>query len=125
MTNQIKDLQGEREKLAEENEDLRVRLQYARGDLGKLQQKHISLQLELERCIEEKEDAVESLRQVQAASLKQSEVEAGQVKDDDTEGRVDAGATGQGNSEAEDFGNVTESAEIQVRCLSYSLPIAS
>lgn len=65
LNKQIKDLRSGREKLLEENEDLKVRLQYAREDLRKLQQKHISLQLELEQCINEKEDAIENLKRLE------------------------------------------------------------
>lgn len=65
LNKQIKDLRSERERLLEQIEDFRVRLLYARDDLGKLQQKHIALQLEFEDCVNEKEDALEDIKRLE------------------------------------------------------------
>ena len=58
LNKQIETLQSQTKKLDEENEDLKIRLAYAKGDLNNLQQKHIALQIEQEKCLQEKEDAL-------------------------------------------------------------------
>lgn len=58
LNKHIESLQSQNKKLSEENEDLRIRLGYAKDDLTKLQQRHIALQLEQEKFLQEKEDAL-------------------------------------------------------------------
>ena len=58
LNKHIESLQSQNKKLNEENEDLRIRLGYAKDDLTKLQQRHIALQLEQEKFLQEKEDAL-------------------------------------------------------------------
>ena len=58
LNKRIETLQSQNKKLHEENEDLKLRLGYAKDDINKLQQKHIALQLEQEKCLQEKEDAL-------------------------------------------------------------------
>lgn len=64
LNEQINSLQNENKKLIEENEDLKIRLGYAKDDLNKLQQKHIKLQIEQEQCLQEKEDALALLKEL-------------------------------------------------------------
>lgn len=63
LSKQIETLQNQSEKLSEENEDLKIRLEYAKDDLNKLQQRHILLQIEQEKCLQEKEDALALLKE--------------------------------------------------------------
>ena len=63
LNKQIEKLQIQNRKLDEENQDLEIRLGYAKDDLNKLQQRHIELQIEQERCLQEKEDALAKLRE--------------------------------------------------------------
>lgn len=65
LNEQISSLQNENKKLIEENEDLKIRLGYAKDDLSKLQQKHIKLQIEQEQCLQEKEDAIALLKELE------------------------------------------------------------
>lgn len=65
LNEQINSLQNENKKLIEENEDLKIRLGYAKDDLNKLQQKHIKLQIEQEQCLQEKEDALALLKELE------------------------------------------------------------
>ena len=58
LNKQIETLQTQGKKLSEENEDLKIRLVYAKDDLNKLQQRHIKLQIEQEQCLQEKEDVL-------------------------------------------------------------------
>ena len=58
LNKRIETLQSQNKKLYEENEDFKIRLSYARDDINKLQQRHIALQLEQEKCLQEKEDAL-------------------------------------------------------------------
>ena len=58
LNKQIETLQSQNKKLYEENEDLKIRLSYTKDDINKLQQRHIALQLEQEKCLQEKEDAL-------------------------------------------------------------------
>ena len=63
LNKQIEILQSQNKRLSEENEDLKIRLGYAKDDLNKLQQRHIRLQLEQEQCLQDKEDALALLRE--------------------------------------------------------------
>ena len=63
LNKQIETLQGQNKKLNEDNGDLKIRLRYAKDDLNNLQQKHIRLQIEQEKCLQEKEDALASLKE--------------------------------------------------------------
>lgn len=63
LNKRIETLQIQNRKLDEENEDLRIRLGYAKADLNKLQQTHIKLQIEQERCLQEKEDALAQVKE--------------------------------------------------------------
>lgn len=58
LNKRIETLQSQNKKLYEENEDLKIRLGYAKDDINNLQQRHIALQLEQEKCLQEKEDAL-------------------------------------------------------------------
>ncbi|XP_068706499.1 uncharacterized protein [Montipora foliosa] len=63
LNKQIETLQGQNKKLNEDNGDLKIRLRYAKDDLNNLQQKHIRLQIEQEKCLQEKEDALALLKE--------------------------------------------------------------
>ena len=63
LNKQIETLQSQNKRLSEENEDLKIRLGYAKDDLNKLQQRHIRLQIEQEQCLQDKEDALTLLRE--------------------------------------------------------------
>ena len=63
LNKQIETLQSQNKRLSEENEDLKIRLGYAKDDLNKLQQRHIRLQIEQEQCLQDKEDALALLRE--------------------------------------------------------------
>lgn len=63
LNKRIETLQIQNKKLDEENEDLKIRLGYAKADLNKLQQTHIKLQIEQERCLQEKEDALAQVKE--------------------------------------------------------------
>ena len=65
LTKKIETLQTQNKKLSEENEDLKIRLSYAKDDLNKLQQRHIRLQIEQENCLQEKEDALVLLKELE------------------------------------------------------------
>ena len=66
LNKKIETLQTQKKKLSEENEDLKIRLSYAKDDLNKLQQRHISLQIEQEKCFQEKEDALVLLKELES-----------------------------------------------------------
>ena len=66
LTKKIETLQTQNKKLSEENEDLKIRLSYAKDDLNKLQQRHIRLQIEQENCLQEKEDALVLLKELES-----------------------------------------------------------
>lgn len=63
LNKRIETLQSQNKKLYEENEDLKIRLGYAKDDINKLQQRHIALQLEQEKCLQKKEDALALIKE--------------------------------------------------------------
>lgn len=68
LNKEIGTLQTENKKWREENEDLKIRLSYAKDDLNKLQQRHIQLQIEQEKCQKEKENALGLLKEFEQKS---------------------------------------------------------
>lgn len=84
LNKQIDTLQSQSKKLYEENEDLKIRLGYAKDDLNKLQQRHISLQIEQEQCLQEKDDALALVREFENSREKdESVVKEGDKQDDE------------------------------------------
>ncbi|KAJ7383694.1 hypothetical protein OS493_026224 [Desmophyllum pertusum] len=84
LNKQIDTLQSQGKKLYEENEDLKIRLGYAKDDLNKLQQRHISLQIEQEQCLQEKDDALALVREFENNKEKdESVVKEGDKQDDE------------------------------------------
>lgn len=70
LNKQIESLQSQNKKLYEENEDLSIRLGYAKDDINKLQQRHIALQLEQEKCLQEKENALALVKEFEKNTQK-------------------------------------------------------
>ncbi|XP_067046314.1 uncharacterized protein [Acropora muricata] len=68
LNKEIETLQTENKKWREENEDLKIRLSYAKDDLNKLQQRHIQLQIEQEKCQKEKENTLGLLKEFEQKS---------------------------------------------------------
>ena len=68
LNKEIETLQTENKKWREENEDLKIRLIYAKDDLNKLQQRHIQLQIEQEKCQKEKENTLGLLKEFEQKS---------------------------------------------------------
>lgn len=68
LNKEIETLQNENKKWKEENEDLKIRLSYAKDDLNKLQQRHIKLQIEQEKCQTDKENALALLKEFEKKS---------------------------------------------------------
>jgi len=81
LNKRIEILQSQNKKLYEENEDLKIRLGYAKDDINKLQQRHIALQLEQEKCLQEREDALARVEEFEN-SRETGEV----VKEEDKQG---------------------------------------
>ena len=81
LNKRIETLQGQNKKLDEENEDLKIRLGYAKDDLNKLQQRHIKLQIEQEQCLQEKEDALALLKEFDNCRDKTQSVEEKDTQD--------------------------------------------
>ena len=81
LNKRIETLQCQNKKLDEENEDLKIRLGYAKDDLNKLQQRHIKLQIEQEQCLQEKEDALALLKEFDNCRDKTQSVEEKDTQD--------------------------------------------
>lgn len=82
LNKQIETLQSQSKKLSEENEDLKIRLGYAKDDLNKLQQRHIALQIEQEKCLQEKEDALALVKEFENSKEKRNRVEQEDKQDE-------------------------------------------
>lgn len=87
LNKQIETLQSQNKKLCEENEDLKIRLGYAKDDVNKLQQRHIALQLEQEKCLQEKEDALALVKEFEDSGEKRKS-----VKEEDKQGEKKMGS---------------------------------
>ena len=84
LNKRIETLQSQNKKLYEENEDLKIRLGYAKDDINKLQQRHIALQLEQEKYLQEKENALALVKEFEFENSRE-EVEVVN-KEEDIEG---------------------------------------
>ena len=89
LNKQVDALQSQNNKLTEDNEDLKIRLGYAKEDLNKLQQRHIKLQIEQEQCLQEKENALVLLGELENKILNEGvKEETKQVTEEVTSGKM-------------------------------------